>query len=112
MLAFSFNPSGTAEEDLACARHRIGEFCAKFRRLRLGNDGSDGAGGWQSLDRPLRTLTTLDRFGLVTWNELTWMPAGSKAIWLALGAGSKCVFAPLMSIVNVCPRSPDVGDKY
>jgi DNA (cytosine-5)-methyltransferase 1 len=28
---------------------------------------SDGAGGWQSLDRPLRTLTTLDRFGLVTW---------------------------------------------
>jgi DNA (cytosine-5)-methyltransferase 1 len=30
--------------------------------------GSDGAGGWQPLDRPLRTLTTLDRFGLVTWN--------------------------------------------
>ena len=29
---------------------------------------SDGAGGWQSLDRPLRTLTTLDRFGLVTWD--------------------------------------------
>lgn len=29
--------------------------------------GSDGAGGWQSVDRPLRTLTTLDRFGLVTW---------------------------------------------
>jgi len=29
--------------------------------------GSDGAGGWQSIDRPLRTLTTLDRFGLVTW---------------------------------------------
>jgi DNA (cytosine-5)-methyltransferase 1 len=29
--------------------------------------GSDGSGGWQTLDRPLRTLTTLDRFGLVTW---------------------------------------------
>jgi DNA (cytosine-5)-methyltransferase 1 len=29
--------------------------------------GSDGGGGWQRLDRPLRTLTTLDRFGLVTW---------------------------------------------
>lgn len=27
--------------------------------------GSDAAGGWQSLDRPLRTMTTLDRFGLV-----------------------------------------------
>jgi DNA (cytosine-5)-methyltransferase 1 len=31
--------------------------------------GSDGSGGWQSLDRPLRTITTLDRFGLVTWND-------------------------------------------
>jgi DNA (cytosine-5)-methyltransferase 1 len=30
--------------------------------------GSDGSGGWQRLDRPLRTLTTLDRFGLVTWD--------------------------------------------
>ena len=29
--------------------------------------GSDGAGGWQRLDRPLRTMTTLARFGLVTW---------------------------------------------
>lgn len=30
--------------------------------------GSDGAGGWHTLDRPIRTLTTLDRFGLVTWS--------------------------------------------
>ncbi len=29
--------------------------------------GSDRAGGWQPLDRPLRTMTTLDRFGLVQW---------------------------------------------
>src|SRR6266478_1147153 len=35
--------------------------------------GSDGAGDWQSLDRPLRTLTTLDRFGLVTWERDTAM---------------------------------------
>ena len=27
--------------------------------------GSDAAGGWQKLDRPLRTITTLDRFALV-----------------------------------------------
>lgn len=33
--------------------------------------GSDGGGGWQPLDRPLRTLTTLDRFGLVTWDGRT-----------------------------------------
>lgn len=28
---------------------------------------SDKAGGWQPLDRPIRTLTTVDRFGLVRW---------------------------------------------
>jgi DNA (cytosine-5)-methyltransferase 1 len=27
--------------------------------------GSDGAGGWQRVDRPLRTITTVDRFGFV-----------------------------------------------
>ena len=31
--------------------------------------GSDYAGGWQTLDAPLRTVTTIDRFGLVTWRE-------------------------------------------
>jgi DNA (cytosine-5)-methyltransferase 1 len=28
---------------------------------------TDKGGGWQPLNRPLRTLTTLDRFGLVRW---------------------------------------------
>lgn len=31
--------------------------------------GSDGAGGWQRLDRPLRTITTVDRFALVEPSE-------------------------------------------
>lgn len=31
--------------------------------------GSDYAGGWQALDVPLRTVTTVDRFGLVTWKK-------------------------------------------
>lgn len=30
--------------------------------------GSDGAGGFQRLDRPLRTITTLDRFAYVRPN--------------------------------------------
>jgi DNA (cytosine-5)-methyltransferase 1 len=30
--------------------------------------GTDAAGGWQPLDRPLRTITTLDRFALVRPN--------------------------------------------
>ncbi|WP_421717938.1 DNA cytosine methyltransferase [Algiphilus sp.] len=29
--------------------------------------GSDGAGGWQRTDVPLRTITTLDRFAVVRW---------------------------------------------
>lgn len=33
--------------------------------------GSDYAGGWQALDVPLRTVTTIDRFGLVTWKGNT-----------------------------------------
>ena len=31
--------------------------------------GSDYAGGWQPIDVPLRTITTIDRFGLVTWKD-------------------------------------------
>jgi DNA (cytosine-5)-methyltransferase 1 len=31
--------------------------------------GSDYAGGWQALDVPLRTVTTIDRFALVTWKK-------------------------------------------
>ncbi len=31
--------------------------------------GSDYAGGWQRIDAPLRTVTTIDRFGLVTWKD-------------------------------------------
>ena len=29
--------------------------------------GTDKAGGWQRLDAPLRTVTTVDRFAIVTW---------------------------------------------
>ena len=34
--------------------------------------GNDGSGGWQSLDRPLRTITTVDRFALVERDDDTW----------------------------------------
>ncbi|POB00308.1 DNA cytosine methyltransferase [Chromobacterium sinusclupearum] len=33
--------------------------------------GSDYAGGWQPLTAPLRTVTTVDRFALVTWRDGT-----------------------------------------
>jgi DNA (cytosine-5)-methyltransferase 1 len=53
------------------ARATIKRIRTGIRAVGRGNDfltvyyGNDGAGGWQRLDRPLRTLTTLDRFGLV-----------------------------------------------
>ena len=31
--------------------------------------GNDGAGGWQPLNRPLRTVTTLDRFALIQYDR-------------------------------------------
>lgn len=37
----------------------------KNRSFLLVYYGSDGAGGWQKLNRPLRTITTVDRFALV-----------------------------------------------
>ena len=41
--------------------HALGEE-GSFLLVYYGNDGS---GGWQSLNRPLRTITTIDRFALV-----------------------------------------------
>lgn len=34
--------------------------------------GNDGSGGWQRLDRPLRTITTVDRFALVEHDGKMW----------------------------------------
>ena len=34
--------------------------------------GNDGSGGWQPLDRPLRTITTVDRFALVEHDGDLW----------------------------------------
>jgi len=57
---------GRAENTIA--RYRRG-----LRQVGAGENfllvyyGTDGSGGWQSLDMPLRTMTTLDRFGLVSW---------------------------------------------
>lgn len=53
--------------------------------------GSDYAGGWQSLDAPLRTITTLDRFGLVTWQGDTpyLRMLQPPELMKAMGAGSQ-----------------------
>ncbi|MDL1862225.1 DNA cytosine methyltransferase [Betaproteobacteria bacterium PRO7] len=55
---------GRAKDTLKRAERAIAEVGTKTPFL-LVYYGTDGAGGWQSLDVPLRTVTTLDRFALV-----------------------------------------------
>jgi DNA (cytosine-5)-methyltransferase 1 len=57
---------GRATETLARAERAIAEL-GKGVPFLIVYYSTDGGGGWQRLDRPLRTLTTLDRFGLVEW---------------------------------------------
>jgi DNA (cytosine-5)-methyltransferase 1 len=60
--------SGLAEPTIARAKRAINELGRGVPFLIV-YYSSDGAGGWQRIDRPIRTLTTLDRFGLVEWIE-------------------------------------------
>lgn len=55
---------GRAKATLQRAQRGIDEF-GSSKSFLLVYYGSDGAGGFQSLDAPLRTITTLDRFALV-----------------------------------------------
>lgn len=67
---WKFNPlrnGKRAENTLVRAERAIKELGRRVPFLIV-YYGSDGSGGWQRLDRPIRTLTTLDRFGLVTWD--------------------------------------------
>jgi DNA (cytosine-5)-methyltransferase 1 len=57
---------GRAEATLARAERAITELGEGVPFLIV-YYSMDGGGGWQPLDRPIRTLTTLDRFGLVEW---------------------------------------------
>lgn len=55
--------AGATMERIATGMHALGH----GKDFLIVYYGSDRAGGWQTLDRPLRTLTTLDRFGVVQW---------------------------------------------
>lgn len=55
-----------AKVDYAIAQmQREGKPLEPFLIVYYGSAKNGGNGGWQSLDRPLRTITTLDRFGYV-----------------------------------------------
>ena len=55
---------GRATDTLARAERAFATL-GKRGRFLIVYYGSDGSGGWQPLDRPLRTVTTIDRFALV-----------------------------------------------
>ena len=55
---------GRAEDTRARARRAMAEL-GEVKPFLIVYYGTDGCGGWQSLDRPLRTITTVDRFALV-----------------------------------------------
>lgn len=59
---------GRAKPTLARAERAIAELGENIPFIIV-YYGSDYAGGWQRLDAPLRTVTTLDRFALVTWKK-------------------------------------------
>ena len=61
---------GRAKATLERAERAIAELGRK-KPFIIVYYGSDYAGGWQTLDAPLRTVTTVDRFGLVTWKKDT-----------------------------------------
>lgn len=55
---------GRAKPTLARARRAMRKL-GPHKPFLIVYYGSDGAGGWQKIDRPLRTITTVDRFGYV-----------------------------------------------
>jgi DNA (cytosine-5)-methyltransferase 1 len=64
---FKYTPllkKGRAKPTLARARRAM-KTLGDDRSFLIVYYGSDGAGGWQRIDRPLRTITTVDRFGYV-----------------------------------------------
>jgi DNA (cytosine-5)-methyltransferase 1 len=52
--------------------HRALEVLGPNTSFLLVYYGTDGAGGWQPLNRPLRTITTVDRFALVEQSRHEW----------------------------------------
>lgn len=68
--------------------------------------GTDYAGGWQSLNVPLRTVTTLDRFGLVTWQRgepmLRMLQPPELLRAMGAGTGHKLPFGNRRDKVKLC----------
>lgn len=64
----ALNAPGRAKATLERAERAVSEV-GKRRAFLLVYYGTDGGGGWQRIDKPLRTVTTLDRFAYVRPRE-------------------------------------------
>ncbi len=64
---YRFSPLKTPRRAKATLQraHRATRILGNDKRFLIVYYGSDGSGGWQRVERPLRTVTTVDRFALV-----------------------------------------------
>ena len=93
---------GRAGDTLARAKRAIQAVGGKTPFLIV-YYGSDGAGGWQSLDRPLRTITTLDRFAIVKPT-----PVGHMMRMLQVPELKRAMGMPQVFVPGVGPRRDQI----
>lgn len=96
-----------AEATLTKADYAIAQMQSEGKPLEpflivyYGSAKNGGNGGWQSLDRSLRTITTLDRFGYVvpghSREQDTMRMLQPEELRLAMGYGDDFVFAENLS---------------
>lgn len=107
---YKLNPLRTerrAKATLAKADYAIDQMQKEDKELQpflivyYGSAKEGGNGGWQELDRPLRTITTLDRFGYVipgrTRDEDKMRMLQPEELKLAMGFGDDFSFAEGLS---------------
>jgi len=96
---------GRAKATLARAKRAIKEI-GENKPFLIVYYGSDYAGGWQKLDVPLRTVTTLDRFGLVTWKKkepyLRMLQPDELLKAMGAGSGHKLPFGSRREKIKLC----------
>lgn len=88
---YKFTPlfsEGRSENTIERAERAI-ESLGKKEPFLLVYYGTDGSGGWQRIDKPLRTITTIDRFAYVkpTYNGHKMRMLQPEELKLAMGFG-------------------------
>ncbi len=93
---YSWTPlgrEGRAKDTLRRA-HRAIRALGDDKPFLLVYYGSDGAGGWQRVTRPLRTITTVDRFAVVKPTPQGHVMRMLQVPELKAAMGMPCLFIP------------------